>query len=154
MKRNAFTLVEIDLVCICIIAIIVSIGGAFIGGCNSATSGKVFSSGERVGTVAKVGYKGNVTKSWSAEVALQGSGQMWETDVKDQNPAVVAKLKKASYIGKTVVVAYDQPSEENVDYHYSTPYRAIDVSLLDDKGNKVDIEVSPKDIDAIKAETK
>ena len=154
MKRG-FTLVEM-LVVLAIFGIVVAlVVPALMSGCsmtiNSGSGQSGFSNGERIGTVMKTSLKGNFTKAWSVEVALQGSGQIWETDILNNDPVMAAKFRKAARLGKVVNISYTQPSEENFDFHYTTPYRATNIQLVNDKGDLVEIEVSQQDVDATKA---
>lgn len=136
MKRNALTLIEL-LIAATIIGILVALVLPFLAG---GTSGGQ-ASGEIVGTVITISYDG-WGNGWKTDLSANGNVCQMYADRDDLRTA--AQLRKASRLSKTVVLRYEHSTFADRDYVKS-------VQLVDEKGGTSDLEVSPKDMDDMKA---
>lgn len=126
-KRNkAFTLIEL-IVCIMIVAILLSVVGGLLGGCSNST-------GSRVGQVVKLSNKGLVVKTWEGDLTTGGMNangvNVWHFTVTDEK--LVPTLQDAMDRNQTVKLSYNQRMVRNP-VTSDTPYHITGVTVITNK---------------------
>jgi type II secretory pathway pseudopilin PulG len=119
MKRKAFTLIELLIVCALAFLLLAAVLTLFSGGCSR-------SEGNRVGTVTKFSYKGvfNSTKSYEGELVMGGmrssttdkgvstlTANVWDFSVVD--PAVAKQIEALQDSGHRAKLHYTQSLTHN-----------------------------------------
>jgi hypothetical protein len=107
-----------------------ALSAAFIGAIGATGCSRVYSDGDRVGTVSKISYKGIFNKSWEGQLAMDNfvskkvgkhghvMTNTFEFSVDD--PAVIKQLQDAQASGERVDLHYSQVMLQNPFVHNSS----------------------------------
>jgi len=125
-----------------VVVIILFILAALLGGGCHLLSG--YSTGNRVGHVTKLSYKGVVNKSWEGELVMGGSralaeggvvGNVWAFTVDKTNTKVIEDLQRAMDRGQLVRLSYEEGRQTPM--AGDTPYRITAVTVVTpEKGDR------------------